>query len=268
MLTIDDREQVRARESQSKLLLELQQIGVGMRFKHLDFGDIAFRANGPAGHFKYGVEVKAVGDLIQSLLTKRLQAHQLPGLLKEYERAAILIIGEYREGDDGSLHVPIKESCKGASQWRLWVRHRSPMTYEQLEGQLRSIQNCAGIQIVRARDDFEAARWLAREYGWWQKDFEQHHGHKAISQESSGIGFRDSWFDKTRYFAEEVAFKLPGIGIDKCRIVADHFGTALEMAQASISDWRKIQWEKAGRKQSIGPETARKCWRAFRTARK
>ena len=244
------------------LVKPLRRLGLKVRRKRLAFGDVAFSGNGPSGTVLAGFELKNLDDLISSMLTKRLPTHQLPGLLKTYPRGFcwLIVQGEFRESADGMIE---KEVWFHGS--RRWFRHRTHLTYRALKGALFSHSICLPIRVEHTRDTDETAKFIARAYYALQKDWDDHKAHKSIVEEFPEIDIKDPWFDHERYFAEKVAALVPNVGLKKAPLVAKYFGNVVAMANASSRLWRRIRWRsKQGRKQSIGPKTAKGAWAIFR----
>lgn len=222
----------------------------------MPYGDASFRGNGPDGYLLVGVEIKTVADVIASFLSERLQ-EQVAGMVKRYQVRWLAIIGEYREGADGSIETPSREHWKGDSQWRLWRRYHGKLMYAQLEGALDSFEHRANVRIKHLPSEEACARWLAGRYNWWQKPWASHQAHLAGGKQA--IGWSDEWYDKERYFPEHVARQVPGLGIKMAELVAKHFGTVETMVDATTKDWDAI----AG----IGPVLAGRCHAIWRRAR-
>src|ERR1035437_4551441 len=86
------------------LLAPLKAADFEAQLVELEFGDIAFEGKGPNGTtLNIGVELKVLGDLVNSLRTGRLAGHQLPGLLKTYDHAWLLMEGQWRANAFGQV---------------------------------------------------------------------------------------------------------------------------------------------------------------------
>lgn len=227
-------------------------MGLPARLKRLPFGDVAFRGTSPAGFVLVGLEIKRLGDFISSFLSARFQDHQLPGLQASYRVCWLVLEGEYREGRNGSLEVPIKEHWKGPGCWRLWKTAYGGLSFTALEGALLTFVECAGLRLQRTRSADETASFVAALYRWWQKD--SHHAHEG---KHSALWTSD-WYalnQRRRSFAERVARELPGVDRRAASVVA-HFRTVQAMVEAPISEWRRVK--------GIGRTLAGKAWRAWR----
>src|SRR5689334_15702242 len=90
------------------LLLPLQRFGVPAELSpvNMDAGDFAFVGRGVNdAALTVGIELKETVDLVQSLRSGRFAGHQLPGLLRTYDRAWLLTEGMWRVGESGLLEV-------------------------------------------------------------------------------------------------------------------------------------------------------------------
>jgi ERCC4-type nuclease len=63
----------------------------------LEYGDFAWIGKGPEGlPLAIGVERKQIHDLVNSMASGRLQAHQLPGMINTYKISYLVIEGIWR----------------------------------------------------------------------------------------------------------------------------------------------------------------------------
>src|ERR1035437_8002080 len=117
------------------LLAPLKAAGFEAQLVELEFGDIAFEGKGPNGTtLNIGVELKVLGDLVNSLRTGRLAGHQLPGLLKTYDYAWLLVEGEWRANAAGQVTTQKRR--------RLWTGIPGKMSASELDKQLLTLELC------------------------------------------------------------------------------------------------------------------------------
>jgi len=231
----------------------LTNMGLPAELTTLEFGDIAFEGNGASGPVPVGIELKRLDDLIGSLSTKRFQVHQLPGMLKTYQWPILIIEGQYRESAEGLIEKGVTFGSR-----LNWMRHRSLMTYQRLEGTLLTLTFCTGFRILKTLDTQDTARTVARLYRWWQKDWACHQSHKVGSKggpAQEGAILRDPWFNRDQYFVESVAFQVPGLGTKRATAAARHFGSARRMSWASPAEWEKVP--------GVGKVLAKSAYEAF-----
>lgn len=229
-ILVDDR--VGSRE----LIPHLEAFRLPVRKQRLEFADVAFVGNGKSGEVKIGVERKVVSDLINSMTSGRLSAHQLPGLVKNYDFRWVLVEGLMRPGRDNVIEV-----------WRrgVWMPARTQLAYSQLSGYLTSLEINGGCLIKRTMGIQESANEIGLLFKWWGKDWERHRAHLAIEK---GVMPDRVLFNRVSY-PRLVAAVLPGIGWKKSKAVAKHFKTIEAMANARPQDWAQI--EGVGRKLSV-----------------
>jgi len=242
-----------SRVGSKHLLRPLLAMGLPTGLTGLDFGDIAFDGKGPECSVAVGIELKRLDDLIGSLSTKRFQVHQLPGMLKTYQWPILIIEGQYRESSDGLIEKGVTFGSR-----LNWMRHRSTMTYQRLEGTLLTLTFATGFRILKTLDTQDTARTVARLYRWWQKDWACHQSHKVGSKggpAQEGAILRDPWFNRDQYFVESVAFQVPGLGTKRATAAARHFGSARRMSWASPAEWEKVP--------GVGKVLAKSAYEAF-----
>lgn len=246
MIHIDDR------KGSKHLVPLLEARGLPTDLTRMEFGDVAFNGSGPTGETSVGIELKKLDDLIQSLTTKRFQAHQLPGMLGLYEFPILIVEGMYRESEDGL----IERGCQFGPRLN-WMRHRSFLTFNQLEGMLFTLAFQTPVRVIKTRDTDHTVMEIARLYRWWQKPWTSHDSHKAVVKATPvSQELRDPWFNRDRYFPECVALQVPGLGNKRALAAARHFRSVARMALAGPKSWRKVD--------GVGPKLAARAHEIFR----
>jgi ERCC4-type nuclease len=206
----------------------------------LAYGDCAFVGNGPHGAAPIGIERKRVTDLLQSLMSGRLVGHQLPGRAESYEMAWLVVEGMWRTSTDGWVEV---RNGKG------WVAAQPRVRGDALESWLLSLELRGGIRYRRTFDAHETVAFVRSLRAWWSKPWEEHKGHLALyAPPDASVFVKPS-------LVRRWAAELPGVGFDRSIAVDKAFPTALQMACASVQDWRVIP--------GIGPGIASKVVRAI-----
>ena len=222
MILVDDR-------VGSKDLLRLFPKGTAQLTK-LQFGDLSFLGNGPDGPIPIGVERKRLTDLVNSMYTDRLASHQIPGMLRHYRRIYLVIEGIFQVQEDGLVYV-----WGGRNSWKpLTTGGKGRVMATQIWGFLQTLEEMAGVQVVRTQNAKETAAWAYSVARWWEKEYAKHESHMGIK--------RDVQFTLRKQvpLRMRVAAELPGIGVKRCRKVADHFGSVREMVLATRADWAAI----------------------------
>lgn len=241
------------RVGSAHLLAPLEARGLPVEETDLDFGDVAFNGSGPSGDVAIGIELKKLDDLIGSLTTKRFQAHQLPGMLKAYQFPILIVEGQYREAADGLIERGVSFGPR-----LNWLRHRTYMTYNQLEGMLYTLTFHTPFRIIKTRDTPHTVSEVARLYRRFQRPWASHDSHQAVLKAvpHATAELRDPWFNRDRFFPEAVALQVPGLGNKRALAAAKHFRSARRMAWASPKAWESVE--------GVGAILARKAYETFR----
>jgi len=228
--------------------------GIQARLTELEFGDIAFEGNGPMGRCAVCIERKRIEELVAAIESRRLSGHQLPGMADQYDYVYLIVEGLWRPADNGLLQVGIGgfDGCSGVFGGR-WLPARGGLLYRAVDNYLSTLELKAGVIFRRTLSPVETVAVVVDLWRWWQeKEWDQHVSHIAVYA-PAGIGRgRPQLARRDVSLAEKWAMQLPGVDA-KAREVAEHFGSAVVMAQASEGEWREIK--------GIGPVTAKKVVR-------
>lgn len=192
----------------------------------LESGDVAITGNGPTGLLSVGVEVKSVGDLLQSEGNGRLR-DQFESMLKAYDVNWLLTYGQYRAGPGNRLEI-----MRG--RWRTHRIGSHDVPYGYLEGVLLTA-NVAGISHKHVYDEEQAAAWLAVLERWWEKPWTKHRSfHKFNRAGDHGIlpDIAPDMLQRMR-----IAADLPGVGWERALAAAVSFPSVREMVNATESEW-------------------------------
>lgn len=239
MITLDDR--IGAVE----LAPLLRTLGAKVKVARLTFADAAFYGHGPSGECHIGVERKKVAELVNAMTDTRFTGHQIPGLLKTYERRHLLVEGRYwPDPRTGLLMVNGQEAGYG----------RKRFMYTDFEHFLMSVQFKAGLIVKQTNSDKDSAWWLYTLYTWYTKPWEKHKSVYAIDEVKPDTAILDE-----RTLVRRVAAQLPGVGWVRSKAVEAHFASVDDLCKARVADWVEI----AG----IGKTIARVVVRAIRTRR-
>jgi ERCC4-type nuclease len=216
--------------------------------ERLEYGDACFTGNGPHGPVAVGVEVKKVHDALQCMTDGRFAGHQLPGLVRTYDRVWLVLEGRFTV--DFSSGLLLAEGRR-----RKEISHGTRrFMYRDLDNWLTTMESCAGVRVRRTTDRVETARCLADLYGWWAKPFHDHKAHLALHTDAPDVAL----FSRPS-FARMVAAQLPGVGFKKSQAVVQKFGTVVEMVNAEESEWATID--------GIGETLANRIFNALRDTR-
>lgn len=286
MIEIDEREGASSSKAHLDIPTFLRARGVPHVVKRLPYGDAAFVGQGPEGRpVPVGIEIKAIGDLIQCMTDDRFVGHQLPGLRNTYEQTYLVIEGLYRPGADGVLEVPhgsrqggsgdaigfrpssfFSRRAKGSatkpgsqSKWSPYQLGQRRFMYRDIDNFLTSMEIMGGVRLRRVANRSETAFLIADLYGWWSKEWEDHHAHLGFDESSRP----DAIFLRKPSLVCEFASRFPGIGWKRAHEVEKAFQTIEMMVMASPEEWAEVRAGKANAR--IGMSIARTIWQGIRT---
>lgn len=237
--------QVDARTGSGHLVPILNNLGAEAEAVHLDFGDVSFPMNGPAGLLTVGVEVKTIPDLISSMISRRLTTRQLPGMRQNYDVVMLAILGRVKRDLTGGI-------VEG--KYGKWFPLQTSLSWDQLEGMKASLRYAYGVIVV----EFETAKdfccWLKVQEKWASRKWEDHQSHLPSHQifnaevgERSGLLPALPLEPTNTYLA---ACAIPGIGMALAKKLAQDFHEPRALANASMKELLGIKGlgkQKAGR---------------------
>ena len=213
------------------LLAPLKAAGFDAQLVELAFGDIAFEGKGPNGTtLNIGVELKVLGDLVNSLRTGRLAGHQLPGLLKTYDFSWLLVEGEWRVDPRGYV-------ITGRTK-----KSHSHMMASELDKQLLTLELCGGLHVTHTHTRADTVRFLGNLYHWWtDRALTDHTSHLALHTTPAVYAISP--------FRAAVC-SWPGIGVKTSKAVEQRFQSIRCAAAAPVEEWAAITTgdRKLGRK--------------------
>lgn len=222
----------------------------------LDFGDFDFTGKGPAGECAVVIERKNINDLIQSIESKRLAGHQLPGMAAAYDYCYLIVEGIWRPAANGAVEI-----WQGWGTNGKWVEQgfhsRAIINY------LMGLSLRAGVIVWRTASDIETVGFVVDQYAMWQKNWSEHRCHDAVYAPAAGGSRKLSLMPRDVSIVEKVAAQLPGLDA-RARAVARSFKSVLEMSQAGEERWARVEWvDKNKKKRKLGAVTARKIVEAL-----
>lgn len=241
IILIDDR------VGSADLIGHLRHWQVPCAMDRLEFGDACFVGNGPRGSVSVGVEVKKVHDALQCMTDGRFAGHQLPGLVKTYDRIWLILEGKFTVDFGSGLLL-----AEGRRR-REYAHGSRRFMYRDLDSWLTTMEICAGVRSRRTTDRVETARVLADLHGWFGKDYADHKAHLALHVQGSTP---DVALFARPSLARMVAAQLPGVGFKKSQAVVRRFVNVREMAEATVEEWASID--------GIGDVLAERIYQAIR----
>ncbi len=226
MVIIDDRDG-------SRNLAHTEALSGHHQLGRLEFGDVMLTGHGPNDStISIGVEVKSVHDLLSSISTGRLAAHQIPGMVRTYDHSWLLVFGNARPGKDNYLEV------NRYGRWQHFKLGRNPVPWSYLHGWLLTAQLFSPLNVQWVFNEEEAAKWIMVLDHWLAKKWERHSALKVFNtsgQQAAPIGA-----DPVEEVMAKVAAQLPGVGWTRGWNAAKHFRSLEEMMQAPASEWETI----------------------------
>lgn len=225
----------------------LRHWSVPCQLDRLEFGDACFTGNGPQGPVAVGVEVKKLSDALQCMNDGRFAGHQLPGLVRTYDRLWLILEGKFTVDFGSGLLL-----LDGARRKEAGHGGRRHM-YADLDLWVTTMEVCAGLRCRRTTDRVETARVLADLHRWFAKPYADHKAHLALHQPG---GAPDVALFARPSLARIVSAQLPGIGFKKSAEVVRKFGTVAAMVNAEQREWEEIP--------GIGEGIAKRVYDAIR----
>jgi ERCC4-type nuclease len=216
------------------LLLPLQRFGVPAELApvNLDAGDFCFVGRGVQDAVvTIGIELKETTDLLQSLRSGRFAGHQLPALLRTYDRAWLLTEGLWRVAESGILEV----ASRGG--WVSAGHGRKPTMARELEKWLLSVCLRGGLHHYHSQTRRQTVHWLSVLYHWWtDKSMDEHRAHLAFHQPDL-----DRALLETPSTCRDALARLPGLGWSKSEAAASYFKDSLRNAvNADADEWQEV----------------------------
>ena len=213
------------RVGSNDLVAPLKAAGFDAQLVELAFGDIAFEGKGPNGTMlNIGVELKVLGDLINSLRTGRLAGHQLPGLLKTYDYAWLLVEGQWRANAAGQVTTQKRRG--------IWAAVPGKMSASELDKQLLTLELCGGLHVAHTHTRADTLRFICNLYRWWtDRSLDGHTSHLALHVAPAVYAISPF---------RAAVYQWPGIGVKMSKAVEQVFKTVRCAASASVEEWGQI----------------------------
>lgn len=226
--------------------------------------DVLICGNGPNGPLLVAVEIKELRELIQAADTGRLQADgegQLQAMLADYHQCHLLWYGVVRCNDSGFLEEPGGRGDNGRCLWRPFTKNAAnrdggrPLPCEFLDAMLLAIARL-GVHVWHVGTERQAARWLGSLHSSWTKPWHEHTFTRTFSSAPRMPHVIDGYTREQVARARRVFDRYPGLGMERSLAAALHFGSVLEMANATEAEWRLVP--------GIGKGIAANVFKAFR----
>ena len=249
-ILLDDRED-------ATLAGHLARFGLPVTVCRLDYGDLVIQSS---EGLLIGYERKRLPDLIQSMQERRLSGRQFRGMYRIYDRIELVVESIWRPGDNGEILIPSNGG------WRPLYHNGSGISYRQIDSYLYSQCELTGVRVWRTMGPAETAQMYASRWHWWQKPYHLHHSHDVLFSNNPSAQKRGA---VTMHQGDPndvtmVAAQCPGLDA-KSWDVGEHFATIRDMANATVADWRSVEWtDRSGNTKHFGKDTARQIVAWFR----
>lgn len=231
--------------------------GIPIEVRKLDFGDLEFEGNGPHGRCLIAIERKQITELVQSIESRRLSGHQLPGMADCYDYCYLLVEGMWRPGSQGELTVGYGTLDHGQNFGGSWrpVYGRG-IGYRAVDNYLSTIELHAGIIYRRTLTPHETVYTVVDLYHWWNdKLWEQHSSHLGVYAPATSTAGRSRihFVHRKISLREKWAMQIDGIDMVIAERVAAQFPSAVALAVGTEEEWTGIR--------GIGKPTAKRIVR-------
>lgn len=197
------------------------------------FGDVVWTGEGRGGKaVQCAVEYKKLDDVLKCMVDGRFTAHQLPGLLENYQRVYLLIeLGRTRVDRNTGILQKARDG-----RWYDIQRAGRGFTMRDLEHWITTIVEHTGIVVDKTFDEYESARWVIAKYSWWtSKGWEQHDSLKQFHVEQPPY----ATFVKPSLL-RRMAKELDGVRWQKSEAIAKRFRSVRRMACANEREWEEV----------------------------
>lgn len=219
------------------------------RTSDLEYGDFFFCGNGPLGDgtLDVGIERKTISDMLSSNREERFSGHQLQGLLEVYHVPVLVVEGVYRADPvTGILQVP-----SGGGKWRDLRLGSTSFMHSELDRFLLSVAVMTAYQVGKplivtqtANRDATARKIADLYHLFTAKSWDEHKSHDGVHMPTLNepVMLRKRTREEENNTAKRLAVMALkcGIGADRSKDVAAHFGSIREMFNADTKEWRRV----------------------------
>lgn len=210
----------------------LRRAGLPVEVTHLDFGDIVFSGRGEYGTPLYiGLELKKIGEFVESLRSKRFQGHQLLGLTRDFDRRYLVLEGDYHHDTKGRAVV-----FRGTGKPRPLLGVANAVALEQ---EILNIQTRGGCWVRHTTGRRDTLRFIEAVYRYWtEKNLDEHKSHMAVYAPDLDRGL----LTPTSDFRRVLCTLLPGIGLATSKAVEDRCIVAGKPSLRKMLSLDEQQW--------------------------
>ena len=251
----------------NELAEPLRRMGLPVEVTHLDFGDIVFSGRGEGGAPLYiGIELKKIGEFVESIRSKRFQGHQLLGLTKDFDRRYLLLEGDFTSDIKGRAMV-----FRGKGKPKPLAGAGNALALEQ---EIINLGTRGGMWVKETTSRRNTLRFIEAVYRYWtDKDLDEHKSHMAVYAPDLDRGL----LVPTSDFRRVLVVLLPGIGLATSRAVEERCTvngkpSMRKMLSLAESDWAAIETVSKGKdgaekRRKLGASRARQIMGTLETLR-
>jgi ERCC4-type nuclease len=227
----------------------------------LPSGDIMIIGKGPNNSpLSIGIEYKKVGDLLDSLHSKRFQGFQHPNMCQDYQICFLLVAGRVRE------HNGMLQYTNGSTTKWHDADFGGNFSYTY-DAYLKFISGPGFIQhfnLLSVETVADAARQVCALYEVYNKSWSKHQSFRC----TQSVALREAKFDDnqltplvhiTKAHQKWIRFisSIPGVDFEIASALCEKFSNIDQICKASIDDISSVLVsKKAGRELTIGPNRA------------
>lgn len=252
MILVDKREDT----PKQKKFLSLFPKGTAV-MKHLTFGDFAFEGIGPDNvPIMVGIERKTINDLINSIQSRRLVTHQLPGLTDHYDRCYLLVEGKLMaQPGTGNLIRPDfskwnrggGKGNKGSSRRFVNIKVAGRVVKKgDIINFLASVEEFWGVRILRTDNREDTAITVSSLAGWWGKQYTSHSTHTDFDPHQRLLQVSAVRPNQTMRFVASMKGVGPSMALEMARAFPN-FGEIVNADVKEIAGVKKWGKSTAGR---------------------
>lgn len=223
--------------------------------EHRGIGDVASSGYDYRGPITWGMEIKRLGDALQSLQDGRLPASQLPRMHEHWDYVFLLIEEDIRVSETGYLQKRVRKQNARTHKWsEYWADvvygAREKVLARDLYEWLISLHVCGGARLLRSGGRADTAAWVKAVWRFFAKPWSEHKSLKV---------FDDS--HPPRFVVPSKAAKVArvladGVGWEKAMSVGEHLGSAEAVVCASVDELKAVD--------GIGDELAARIFHGAR----
>lgn len=206
------------------LIEPMRALGVKVKEKLMNSGDIAFTGRGEKGELLgIGIEHKKLADYLASM-KGRLQGRQLTEMLKDYDRRYLIIEGEIEHDGQGRL-----TRRAGRHFWK--TIPGAPPAVEVMK-RMFVMELRGGISTYfTTKQRMTCLMLLALYRVWTDKDMDEHKSHLALYAPDLDPELMEDigWF-------RDACGRLPGVGFKRSKSFESTFGGMESLMAADIPE--------------------------------